>query len=117
MGRLKIWDGVSLPEVGDDVLVHLSREDLWIPHQVVGFQVDRWETGWRIEVKLEASADKRSSKNSRLLQDCYPLTTQLEDLPVSGCGKTPRQLAADKRAGMSNGPSGRPVEEVDHAGE
>ena len=99
MGTKSIWDGVDLPPIGCDVLVHLSGCDAYVRHKVAGFRISRLEEcGWMIWVDLERSAsDARSSKNCRFLEQCYPVDTDPLDLPVSGCLKTPRQQMLEEQ--------------------
>lgn len=97
MGHKKIWDGKDLPEKGDLVLIYLSSNKAYVPHKVDAFRVKRMESGdYSIWVDLFGSHDPRSSKNTRSLQDCFALDTDVLDLPVEGCLKTPREALAAK---------------------
>lgn len=37
--ELKQVDGDLLPPIGTQVLIHLAREELWVPHTVIGYYV------------------------------------------------------------------------------
>lgn len=92
MGIKTIWDGKDLPPQGSEVLIHLSSCDAYVKHKVDGFRVERREDGgWLIWVDLVSGSDPRSSKNCRLLEQCYPLDIDPLDLPEKGCLATPRQ--------------------------
>lgn len=93
MGRKTIWDGQDLPEKGDLVLAHLSRIDAYIAHKVDRIELTpSKEKGlYRIGVYLEPSHDRRSSKNMRHLEQCFPLDTDPLDLPINGCLHTLRE--------------------------
>lgn len=87
MGRKTIWDGEGMPEIGDDVLLHLASLDRWCVHQVTGFEVRRVEIedemiypGWWIMVHLEVTGGGSvTQRNGRLLEDIRPLTFRGED--------------------------------------
>lgn len=95
MGVKTIWDGTDLPPQGAEVLIHLADRNAYVKHKVDGFRLDRRsDGGWLVWVDLVAGSDPRSSKNCRFLEQCYPLDTDLLDLPVKGCLPTPRQRLA-----------------------
>lgn len=98
MGTKNIWDGKDLPPIGYDVLTHLGSIDAYVPHKVTGYRTSRRDDGgWTIWINLEASHDKRSAKNCRQLECCYPLDTDPLDLPAKGCLKTPREMIQAER--------------------
>lgn len=77
MGMKSIWDGVDLPPVGCEVLIHLARPEVWVRHVVTGHKVrpgnkdERWL--YVVDVVVGPSDDPRSHKNERFLSDCKPL--------------------------------------------
>ncbi len=88
MGMKQIWDGKDLPPIGCEVLAQLGsltdaqNKGGWVRHKVAGYRVrpvgsDEPEVNQRFHVRLdillEASDDKRSSKNERSYNDVHPL--------------------------------------------
>lgn len=109
MGVKQIWDGEDLPPVGCEVLVHLARCDVWVPHKVTGFRVKGFpvhlaeeggtcsphlSTLFSVEVLLAQGKDPRASLNMRFLDQVFPLDADPLDLPVKGC--LPSQREAEK---------------------
>lgn len=77
MGTKSIWDGVDLPEKGDEVLIHLASLDEWVRHRVSGYRIKTPCSGHKrsylIFIQVDASDDRRSSKNERSLHEIRPL--------------------------------------------
>lgn len=90
MGKKSIWDGKQLPEVGDDVLIHLSSVNSWETYTVEGFHI--WpslhgdKSHHRIFVDVFRMESSNKIKNSRLLCDIRPVFWKEPDHydPVGG---------------------------------
>lgn len=77
MGAKKVWDGRQLPDVGDEVLIHLSSADRWERREVSGFKIwphlDGDGAYHRIFVKVFNVQDGKRIPNERLLKDIRPI--------------------------------------------
>lgn len=77
MGAKKVWNGKQLPEVGNEVLIHLSSLDSWEKYIVQGFHI--WpslngDTAYhRIFVDVWRTDNGQKVTNSRLLRDIRPI--------------------------------------------
>jgi len=77
MGAKKIWDGRQLPEVGDEVLIHLASSNSWERRTVSGFKIwphlDGDRAYHRIFVNVFYTQDGQKIPNARLLNEIRPI--------------------------------------------
>jgi hypothetical protein len=65
--------GDILPQLGEQVLIHLARQDQWVPHIVVGYYV--WPgldepTAFRVNIRVR---DEQGYLNARSLEEVRKL--------------------------------------------
>lgn len=88
MGTKTIWDGEDLPPIGCEVLIHLARQDKWVRHKVLRYELEKDRTGktdlYRVTVHVGPSSDPRSDKNARWLNEVHPLDWVPENPTISG---------------------------------
>lgn len=78
MGRQIVWDGLGLPEVGDEVKFEVASTPVVQVGRVTQFEVERFDktkhNSWRITVHMECRDGGAPYSMARLLEDIHPLT-------------------------------------------